>query len=101
MSKDIFRNNGLRAVSATAAEAPTREQVHELQELLEVVRALPASARRVILVGHNNGLEDLASALTETDVRLKTSTFAVLECDVPWAQWADGCADLVQVVIAR
>ena len=38
MSKDIFRNNGLRAVSATAAEAPTREQVHELQELLETQR---------------------------------------------------------------
>jgi len=73
----------------------------ERHELLEVVRALPASAKRVIFIGHNNGLEDLAAALTQSDVTLKTSTFAVLECDVPWGQWEDGCADLLEVVIAR
>jgi phosphohistidine phosphatase len=104
-------SSAVRAQQTWALAAPhlvvhdqlTRADLYlaELQELLEVVRALPTAARRVIFVGHNNGLEDLASALTETDVRLKTSTFAVLECDVPWAQWADGCADLVQVVIAR
>jgi phosphohistidine phosphatase len=104
-------SSAVRAQQTWALAAPhlvvhdqlTRSDLYlaERHELLEVVRALPASAKRVILVGHNDGLEDLASALTETAVTLKTSTFAVLECDASWAQWRDGCADLVEVVIAR
>jgi phosphohistidine phosphatase len=73
----------------------------EPDELLAVVRALPASVDCVLLVGHNNGLEDLVSALTATTVTLKTSTFAILDNGAPWNQWRDGQCELRELVTAR
>lgn len=60
-----------------------------LTALLDVVRALPDDADRVILVGHNPGFEALAGALSRDGaaVRLPTSAFAHLEFDAP--SWAD------------
>lgn len=70
-------------------------------DLLHTVHQLPTAARRVVIVGHNNGLEDLAAALSATSVVLKTSTFAVLRSDRPWPEWGPGTAELVEVVVAR
>ncbi len=60
--------------------------------LLRVVRALPDSARAVLLVGHNPGLEDLVAELTGVWRPLKTSSIAVLSGRSGWAhagvRWA-------------
>lgn len=54
-------------------------------QLLAVVRALPDEAHSVVLVGHNPGVEDLASRLTGTEVALPTSALAVIAWDGSWA----------------
>jgi phosphohistidine phosphatase len=62
------------------------------RQLLRVVRALPDSARAVLLVGHNPGLEDLVAELTGVWRPLKTSSIAVLSSRSGWAtagvRWA-------------
>lgn len=72
-------------------------------ELLDIVHRLAEASdpRRVLVVGHNDGLEELASTLTDTHLRLKTSTFAVITSQLPWPRWAAGTASLVEVVVAR
>ena len=54
-------------------------------ELLEVVRGLGEDLGTVVLVGHNPGLEELASALAGEWVRLPTSALAVLALPGGWA----------------
>jgi phosphohistidine phosphatase len=62
------------------------------RQLLRAVRALPDSARAVLLVGHNPGLEDLVAVLTGVWRPLKTSSIAVLSSRSGWAaagvRWA-------------
>ncbi len=69
--------------------------------LLSQVRGLPATADVVALVGHNEGMEDLATELSGVPVTMKTSTFAVLTSDQAWPRWVTGAAALIEVVIAR
>ncbi len=62
----------------------------DCESLIAVVRGLPDQANTVILIGHNPGFEDLASALgndASQDVRLPTAGLAVLDFDV--ATWAE------------
>ncbi len=54
-------------------------------ELLAVVRELPDRLRRVALVGHNPGLEDLLELLTGDWVAMPTSAVAVLELPGDWS----------------
>ncbi len=67
--------------------------------LFDVVRALPDDADRVVLVGHNPGLEALAAALAGSDaIRLPTSALAHLEFDVPgWDEVRPGAGRLREV----
>ena len=53
-------------------------------ELLRLVRGLPADARAVVLVGHNPGLEDLATQLVQGSVEMPTSALAVIGWDGGW-----------------
>lgn len=62
--------------------------------LLSVVRDLPDDARTVVLVGHNPGIEDLASLLANTSVSMPTSAIAVLESAAPWSSAGDSWAAL-------
>ena len=55
------------------------------QELLAVVRELPDDIETVVLVGHNPGIEDLASFLTGESVTMPTSALAVITLPGPWA----------------
>lgn len=63
------------------------------------------SADTVVMVGHNPGVARLAGLLAastsaEEDALLSqygTGTFAVLECDTVWRDWAPGCAELREV----
>lgn len=70
-------------------------------ELLWSVRQLPEDAGCVLVVGHNDGLELVVGVLSGAAVALKTSTFAVLTASQPWQQWAAGCAELSDLVVAR
>lgn len=67
-------------------------------------------ARRVIVVAHNPGTEDLAARLTSnTDseayrrmmMKFPTAAFARLESDLPFAQWQAGVAELVEFGVGR
>ena len=62
--------------------------------LLSVVRDLPYEARTVVLVGHNPGIEDLASLLSNTAVPMPTSTLAVLDASTVWSSAGDAWATL-------
>ena len=85
------------------ASVATSDELYlaDVEELADIVRGLDVTVETALIVGHNEGLEDFASYLTDRDVTLKTSTFAVLVCDQPWAAWQQGAADLHSVVVAR
>jgi len=53
--------------------------------LLAIVRALPDEAHTVILVGHNPGIEDLASHIADESVSMSTSVLAVIGMPGSWA----------------
>ena len=46
---------------------------------IEVLNALPDSYERVMVVGHNPGMEELVSVLTDKDSRMTTANVAVVE----------------------
>lgn len=62
--------------------------------LLSVVRDLPDEARTVVLVGHNPGMEDLASLLSNTPLPMPTSAIAVLDASTAWSSAGDSWATL-------
>jgi phosphohistidine phosphatase len=55
-------------------------------DLLAVLHELPDDIHSVVLVGHNPGMENLATLLTDRPVRLPTAALAVIE--LPAAPWA-------------
>jgi len=55
------------------------------QDLVVVLKELPAPLRTVLLVGHNPGLEDVVAHLTGVWCPLKTSSIAVLSSRSAWA----------------
>ena len=54
-------------------------------QLLGVVRDLPDDVSTVVFVGHNPGLEELASLLTGEWVPMPTSAIAVIGLDGSWS----------------
>ncbi|VXC55723.1 SixA phosphatase family protein [Sphingomonas sp. AX6] len=67
--------------------------------LLDHIHALPDSADRVLMIGHNPGLEDLVLLLTPNDgghardaVEVKFPTASVAEIDFAVERWADAKA---------
>ena len=80
----------------------------ELETLLTVVRRLPDSARRALIVGHNPGLEQLFAALSETVIspyddsgRMPTCALAVLRLPAPWASTAPQTATVTKFILPR
>ncbi len=71
----------------------------EPSEYLAALRVVPEQVERVLLVGHNPGLEDLLELLTGEWQRLPTAAIAHLL--VPADRWeyvrADGSAQLVHI----
>lgn len=55
------------------------------RELLVVVRELPDDLETVALVGHNPGIEDLASILAGESVPMPTSALAVITWPGAWS----------------
>ena len=56
-------------------------------EYLDLLRQLPDSIGRVMLVGHNPGMSDLVNALADVDTEFPTAALAQIELDVP--RWRD------------
>jgi phosphohistidine phosphatase len=64
--------------------------------LLEIVRAMPDEVERLLLVGHNPGLEELALCLSGRDegglrgeVEVKYPTGTVAQIELPVESWAE------------
>lgn len=74
------------------------EAVYEasLEDLLGTVQNLPDDVERVLMVGHNPGLEELATELTgDTGVVMKTCTLAIIQAKVKsWEDVTAGSAKL-------
>jgi phosphohistidine phosphatase len=64
------------------------------EELLAVVRELPDDVDTVVLVGHNPGLEDLATRLTGEEMEMPTSAIAMIAVRGSWATAGDSPATL-------
>ncbi|MFD1610570.1 SixA phosphatase family protein [Sphingomonas tabacisoli] len=78
--------------------------------LLDVLNEVPAEAERVLMCGHNPGLEDLVLMLTpddgdatrdELEEKFPTASLAVLEFDGEWEDLAARLARLVKFVRPR
>ena len=78
--------------------------------LLDIVHEVPAAAERLLLVGHNPGLEDLALWLVPgsddplratLEAKYPTATVAVLTFEGQWCDLAPGAARLTRFVRPR
>jgi len=74
------------------------------EELVAVLRECPKKARRVMIVGHNPGLEDLVVHLADTPPPLPedgklmpTATLARLRMDCGWDRLEQGCATILSI----
>ncbi|WP_240148608.1 SixA phosphatase family protein [Diaminobutyricibacter tongyongensis] len=75
--------------SAQFASAPPtrfddRMYAASAQQLLDIVRDVPDDVHTILLVGHNPGIEQLASLLADEDVTLPTSGIAEIGVTGPW-----------------
>ena len=78
------------------------------RNLIEVLRDSPAEARRVLIAGHNPGLEDLLESLCAERIPsaddgklMPTAAVARLRIDVPWAELSPACGHLLSLTRAR
>lgn len=81
-------------VPAPPARFDERVYAASADQLLAIVREAPADVRALILVGHNPGMEQLASLLAGEDVILPTSGIAELGVGGPWSELDAGSAVL-------
>ncbi|MDQ2708021.1 MAG: histidine phosphatase family protein [Actinomycetota bacterium] len=81
---------------ATTPELRVDDRVYEAsaRDLMEVARELPETARTVLFIGHNPGLEDLIAELTLSWRTMLTSSIAVLSVSGDWADLTHGQANL-------
>ncbi|GAB3301344.1 histidine phosphatase family protein [Parasphingorhabdus pacifica] len=70
-------------------------------QLIELANELPDSARTVVFVGHNPGLEELVTALTGTAQELKTCSIAVIAGDSSWSEVEPGWGRLASTATPR
>ncbi len=77
-----------------AVRVDERAYAADDEDLLAVVRGLDADLGVVVLVGHNPGLEDLATLLAGECLPMKTSGLAVFSLTAPWAAAGPGHARL-------
>jgi phosphohistidine phosphatase len=79
-----------------------------LETLLRILRAVPPEAQRVMIVGHNPGLEELLASLADTSVspyddtgRMPTAALALLQMRNPWADTAPGTTSIIKLIRPR
>ncbi len=98
---------GMGVPESKVQEEPVVYGADEL-ELLQVIRAAPKSAHRVLLVGHNPGMEDLvlllaAGAVTwpEDGKLMPTAALARFRVSGAWAELSPGGVEFIEIVRAR
>jgi phosphohistidine phosphatase len=70
--------------------------------LMRIVRRLPDEHRRVLMVGHNPGFEDLLTRLTGERGRMPTAAIACIEFQVDrWDDIEDGQGKLVWLLTPK
>ncbi|SMF54077.1 phosphohistidine phosphatase [Tistlia consotensis] len=105
-----------RLVAAELPAAPPLRLLRSLylaapSRLLERIRSADPAAETLLLVGHNPGLENLATqlagpgsapaALEALSAKFPTAGLAVFELDGPWDAIAPGTARLVEFVTPK
>ncbi|MGI8813727.1 MAG: SixA phosphatase family protein [Pseudonocardia sp.] len=80
----------------TSPEFRLDDRLYEasVPDLMRVARELPETARTVLFIGHNPGLEDLVAELTLGCCTMLTSSIAVLSVLGHWADIAESQATL-------
>ena len=78
------------------------------ESLLYVLESLPEQAKRIMLVGHNPGLEQLLYFLVNGQLKipadgkiLPTAALAVLEMPDKWSKLKNGSAELTELIRPR
>jgi phosphohistidine phosphatase len=103
VASDAMRAAQTARIAAEAASymAPIdfRDEIYDasLTDLIDVIHSIPESAQTVVLVGHNPGLEELASYLTGKSYdECALSTGALVKIDLPedWATASKGKGNL-------
>jgi phosphohistidine phosphatase len=76
--------------------------------LIKVLRESPSNAKRVLIAGHNPGMESLVEGLSANRVAypadgklMPTAALAHLEIPVPWDELVSGSAKLLSITRAR
>jgi phosphohistidine phosphatase len=95
--------------AALAPEWDRRIYLASVGTLLELVHALPAGAERVLLVGHNPGLEELVLLLVpqggamrgQIEIKFPTATLAEIGIEGAWADVDEGEGKLLRFVRPR
>jgi phosphohistidine phosphatase len=80
--------------SAPPVRIDERAYAASADELLDIASELPDDVHTVVLVGHNPGIEVLASLLTGEPVSMRASSLAVIATDGPWSSLGHGTAVL-------
>ncbi len=103
----------LRSGLPEPLKVETRRELYEVgaDDLLEVLRRVPGSIGVVMLVGHNPGLEDLATTLAGSDSdpgarkalgrKFSTGALATLAFDGAWATLEAGAARLTRFITPK
>jgi len=73
----------------------------DVDDLVGVLRELPAEVGTAVIVGHNPGMERLVQELTGQAQQLETAALAVLESADDWVELAAGSARLRQLAVPR
>lgn len=95
-------------LGVNAAQVTVSEPLYQATpgELIELVRALPAAARTVLVVGHEPTVSSTAAILDgargpvaqEVRLGISTATACVLRTGVAWADLEPGAAELVELL---
>ena len=86
-----------KIVAKQLSSVPTMDERGELyhcpvEGFVKVLQELPDSVKRVLIVGHNPGLEDLLARLCGARKKFPTAALAHLECDID--SWSDFDSDI-------
>lgn len=100
----------VRALGQKASWVHTDKRLYlaDAETVLAILQRLPGECQRVLLVGHNPGLEDLVLKLSGTPPALPddgklmpTATLAHFEFNGEWSQLDWGQAHFLEIVRAR
>lgn len=91
-----------RTAELLALDAPVEieRDIYEAfpDDLLDVLRRTDPGVASLVLVGHNPGVHELVTTLTETGLDgFPPCAYAVIELHVPWEEAAAGTGRLVRV----